>query len=281
MEAQETVFAFEDPVDYLNFTFRERQKKNSRFSLRAWARQVGYENPSFLSDVLKKERKLNLELANKLADNLSLKGKARRYFELAVLYQGSRNDTEKKMYGRLLRTARPKTAKVPDSLSLEFFSMASEWYHWAILHFLDLENVSANELTIQERFGLDRNTAKRAVERLIRLGFITQTPEGQLRRNENKSQRFEPEIPVAALRACHAQFIDKAKEALAEQSREERDVRGVTLSFQSKNIDKAREIIRDAQLRLTELAEACAADEVYQFNTQFFRLTSKKKETIQ
>ena len=98
MQINKSVFSFEDLVDFLNHQLQERQRKNPKFSLRAWSRQVGYKNPSLLSQVLKRERKLKMEMASKLAVSLGLDGKPLRYFEVIVLYKNSNSDTEKRLY---------------------------------------------------------------------------------------------------------------------------------------------------------------------------------------
>jgi uncharacterized protein (TIGR02147 family) len=179
MEASKSIFAFEDPVDYLNFTLRERQKDNPNFSLRAWARQLGYENPSYLSHVLKRERKLKMPLASRLATSLKLQGKPKKYFELMVLSQSSTTVEERQVYTGMLRGARPKRARAVNSLSVELFSMVSEWYHWAILDMPLLRGFRSDPAYIADRLeGLDRKTVRAAIDRLIRLGLMAYNCQG-------------------------------------------------------------------------------------------------------
>jgi uncharacterized protein (TIGR02147 family) len=282
MEIKPNVFSFEDPVDYLNFELRQRQSRNSRFSLRAWARQVGYENPSLLSDVLKKERKLKLELASKLALNLNLKGKSKRYFEYCVLLQNAKSELEKKSYKKLIREMRPKTESFASPLSLEVFTLASEWYHWAILQGLSLAGVEGDESKLFDRFHhlIDKRTYKSAIDRLLHLGLIKQLDDEKLQKNF-QSKILEPEIPSSAIKNCHQQFLDRAKEALSMQPREERDFRTTTITFSSSNIEEARKILQDCHKKLVTLAENNEKEDVYQLNTQFFRLSKKKEEYFQ
>jgi uncharacterized protein (TIGR02147 family) len=282
MEMQPNVFSFEDPVDYLNFEFRQRQARNSRFSLRAWARQIGYENPSLLSDVLKKERKLKLELASKLAQNLNLKGKSQRYFEYCVLYQNAKSELEKKSYKKLIGEMRPKKEAYVTPLSLEIFTLASEWYHWALLQGISLSGIDGDETKLFSRLHhlIDKRTFNSAIERLLQLELLEQTLEGKLQKTF-RSKILEPEIPSAAIKNCHQQFLDRAKEALMQQPREERDFRSTTLTFSQSNIEEARKILQDCHKKLVTLAESREKEDVYQLNTQFFRLSKKKEEILQ
>jgi hypothetical protein len=66
-------------------------------------------------------------------------------------------------------------------------------------------------------------------------------------------------------------------EAVKDQPRGERDFYGTTLSFRKDNYKRAQEIIAEAHRQLLRLAEHGGGEEVYQFNTQLFRLTGAKK----
>ncbi len=285
MQSQSVVFAFEDPVDFLNFQLKERQKKNPKFSLRAWARQIGFENPSLLFQVLRKERKLKLELATKLASNLNLKGKSLKYFEIIVLKNASSSETEKRVYEAMIARVRPKKYLSSSSFSLELFSMASEWYHWAILEMSELRNFVATEEYIQARLigAPDKKTIRLAIDRLVRLGFFTKDSEGKIvRANTESAPNFlRNKIPSEAVRSYHKQMIEKAKAAVEEQSVEDRYLRGTTIPFKRSDREKVEEIIRNAHKELLELAAKGDAEELYQLNTQFFRLTKKSGEYIQ
>lgn len=285
MQVQNSVFAFEDPVDFLNFQFRERQKRNPKFSLRAWSRQLGFENPSLLFQVLRRERKLKIELAGKLAGNLKLKGKPLKYFEIIVLKNASKSETEKRVYEAMIPKLRPKKFWAASSFSLELFSMAAEWYHWAILEMSELSDFDANEDFIQNRLNgsLDKKTIRAALDRLLRLGFLEKAKNGKLvRANPENSPNFlRNKVPSEAVRSYHKQMIEKAKLAVDEQSIEERYLRGTTLPFKMADREKVEEILRNAHREILELAAKGDAEELYQLNTQFFRLTKKSGSYLQ
>jgi len=278
METQ-PVFAFEDPIDYLNYEFRERQKRNSRFSLRAWARQVGYANPSLLSDVLKKERRLKIELAEKLATNLKLKGKARRYFEISVLYRTSQSDTERAVYGKMLKGLKPAHLAETNEFSLDIFSLAADWYHWAILVATELKDFQSDQAYLQQRLGLDRKTVRAALERLLRLGLLTRDEKGNYASASQQPAFMRNSLPAESVRVYHETLIEKARSAVREQSPNERYLRGTTLSLKKADYEKACEIVRNAHRELLALGAKGDGDELYQLNCQLFRL-SRKQETL-
>lgn len=275
----EPIFAFEDPVDYLNYELRARRKQNPRFSLRSWARQVGYENPSYLSQVLKRERRLKPELANRLAGSLELEGKQQRYFELMVLGQAAGEGRGRKSYQHLIREMRPRHEQRASTISLELFTLVSDWYHYAITEMTQLRGFDSSEAWIRRRLGntVDLRTVREAVDRLVRLGFLVRTPDGRLSRAPIGNYSFDPDSTVEALRALHRQWIDKAKAALDEQGTEERDYYFSTMSFRRDDIPKVKEIMREAHRKVLALEATENGEEIYQLNTNFFRITRPER----
>jgi hypothetical protein len=211
----------------VNYEFESRRIRNSRFSLRAWARQLGYQNPSFLAHILKKECALKIDVAEKFTVNLGLSGNKKKYFEVLVLLRNSKTVDEKKIYLELLDSLRPKSTKPPQSLSVEAFRVISDWYHTAI---------------------------------------------------KDSPVFLETYIPSDAIRHFHSQMIDKARVAIEDQAINERDIRGSMLSIREKDYSKVQEIIKRAHTEILKISCDGDGEELYQFNTQFFRITKKKED---
>lgn len=274
MNQVERVFAFSDPVEYLNFELRERQRRDAAFSLRAWSRRVGYKNPSYLSHVLARKRRLKPELAAKLAGDLALKGRSLRYFELIVLSHNGKSPEEQRTYRKLLRQARPRRFDGINQLSLDTFLVVSDWYHWAILEMIELADFEFTPAQIHKRLGgrVDLKTVRGAIERLVRAGLLRRDEFGHLRRRPGANETHAPIAPEAVI-AYHKQMGGLGVEAVSSQAREERDFYGSTLAFRKANFRRAQEIIQEAHRQLLQLAEHGTGEEIYQFNTQFFRLS--------
>lgn len=279
MDHLERVFAFDDPVDFLNFELRERKKRDRRYSLRAWSRQVGYKNPSYLSHVLSRKRRLKPDFAGKLATDLSLKGKPLKYFELLVMNQNASSESEQETYRKLIAATRPKRAAPANQLSLETFSLIADWYHWAILEMTDLESFDADPKKIQAALGgkVDLTTVKQAIERLVRARLLVRGEDGSLRRaskeaNETDTRAATPE----AVNAYHKQMSSLGHRAVSEQTPEERTFYGSTLSFRAENMAKVQEILKEAHRQVLRYAEHGKGEHVYQLNSQFFRLAGPR-----
>lgn len=280
MQNEKIIFNFSDPIDYLNYEFESKRIKNSRFSLRAWSRQLGYENPSFVSHILKKERSLKIEVASKFTSNLKLTGGSKKYFELLVLMKNSKTIDEKKIYIDILESLRPKKSSSPQSLSIEAFRIISDWYHTAILEIVELSDFDSNLNWIKSRLGDEVSTQNigKAVERLLKIGLLKKSPTGKLTRSKDNPLLLEAYLPSDAIRYFHKQMIDKAKAAIESQAVAERDIRGSMISIRVKDYFKVQEIIKKAHSDITEYSCDGNGEELYQFNTQFFRITKRNGE---
>jgi uncharacterized protein (TIGR02147 family) len=148
-----SIFKFSDAVDFLNYEFESKRIKNVRFSLRAWSRQLRYQNPSFVSHILKRKRALKIEVAEKFSENLKLQGSAKKYFEILVLLKNSKTVDEKRIYLELLESLGPKSEKTPQTLSIEAFRVISDWYHTAILELVELSDFKYDADWIRSRLG--------------------------------------------------------------------------------------------------------------------------------
>lgn len=279
MQEANAIFKFSDAVDYLNYEFESKRIKNSRFSLRAWARQLGYENPSFVSHILKRERSLKIDVATKFTSNLKLSGDAKRYFELLVLLNSSKTVDEKKLYIDILESLRPKSAPSPQSLSIDAFRVISDWYHTAILELVELSDFKNDVEWIKARLGneVSSQNINKAIERLLKLELLEKSSSGKISRAKDNPILLENYIPSEAIRHFHKQMIEKAKVAVEEQHVKERDIRGSMISIRSKDYSKVQEIIKKAHAEIVKYSCEGNGDDLYQFNTQFFRVTKRKE----
>jgi uncharacterized protein (TIGR02147 family) len=273
------VFHFSDPVDFLNDCLRERRRRNPNFSLSAWARQLGYENPSFLSQVLKRQRKLKMNLVAKLARDLDLRGKSLRYFEFLALQGGSKTESERRIYGGLAKQVRPKKLRFPDEFPVELFGAVSDWYHAALIEAVHLKDFREDAEAIRRRLQgkVDRRTIRAAIDRLVELGRLARDEKGRLHRGLSESALVRTSLPSEAVKNYHFQMIDLARAAIRGQPVSDRYLRGTTIPIRRADYEKAVKIVENAHRQLQELGVDEGADDIYQLNSQLFRLTRRAK----
>jgi uncharacterized protein (TIGR02147 family) len=269
------IYRFTDITEYLNFSLEKKRLQNAKFSLRAWSRQLGYTNPSLLSQLLKGERKLNLQAARLFSENLRLEGDAKKYFDLLVLSQNGKTLGEKKIYFDLLESLRPQNEETPQPLSVEAFRIISDWYHTAILEMVELSDFKNDLEYISRRLGgeVPLSNIDKAISRLKKLELLEETPKGKLRRVKENSFWLENHIPIEAIRHFHKQMIEKAHDAIEGQKVDERYLQGSMISVRKQDLKKAQKIIQKAHAEILKLSCSGDGEELYYFNSQFFRIT--------
>ena len=268
------IFDFLDPQEYLCAVLQSKKSRNPRFSLRAWSRQLGFRNPSYLSAVLRKQRRLQPPLAASIAQNLRLNELERKRFELLVLRENARGPARQELYDKLL--GQMGTGRQPSRVDLDRFQLIADWYHLVLLEMVELPDFCPNPEYLSRRLcGLVMpQLIGPALKRLMRLKLIRKKEDGSFERIKNRVTVGD-ELPNLKVQQHHHQFLERAARALQETPPESRDFRGSTFVFDEAQVPKARKIIREAHQALRTLSSGTQPDSVFRFNSQLFNLTEK------
>lgn len=167
--------------DFLVEALKDRQKKNSRFSLRAWSKQLGYKNPSLLSDVLCGRRKPSADLIKRISVNLKLKEEDEASFRGLCERIPSTTKSTKSNGNQHLKCGKKEKLNI---LELDKFRLISDWYHLAILELFLLKDFEPKPKHIVSRLmnKIPRPFVHTALARLQRLGLIEETVTGIVQR---------------------------------------------------------------------------------------------------
>ena len=216
-----TIYEFLDPIEFINRQFSLKKEVNPRFSLRSYAKLLGYENPSLLSSVLKGERKLGPELAEKIAQQLNLSSAEQKYFQLLILIKYAKNPTERMMYTDMLETSGPELVKTEFSVSIDSFRFIEDWYHTAILEMIELKDFRYDLGVISRRLGrgLNRELVENAINRLIRLELVEESKTKRFLKRKEGTFVLDKNIPSDAIKKHHDQFIQFARDNYFEEKK--------------------------------------------------------------
>jgi uncharacterized protein (TIGR02147 family) len=243
-----------------------RIKNNPRYSQRAFARQMGL-SAGELSEVLRGKRNLSLKSALKVARALTLSPAEAKH--LVHLTQ-----VDKSQGSPLLN---PLTSDTPSyQLTLDMFHVISDWTCFAVLNLADTQGFRFDAFWIAKRLGISRAEAQMALDRLERVGLIE-------RKNGKliivKDYVMSPSgIPSEAIRNSHRQILNKAIEALETQDHTERDITGLGMAIDPKQLPSIRKEISDFQDSLVAKYSKGKKSEVYHLEVAFFRLTQRSHE---
>ena len=246
-------------IDIIKEKLEAKKKKNSLYSLRGFAKQLGI-SPAHLSQILNKKRPLTLKTANKIANSLSL------------------SPIEKEKFLDALNTDQINSLKEAEltqerlTLAEDEFRLISDWEHFAILSLSELPKNSYDSRWIAKRLNIDMAKATQARDRLVRMGILQKKGKGfiQIAPPLTTTQ----DILDQSIQKNHIQNLHLAAQRLEEVSLEHREFTSVTFASNPKKIKEAKQMIRNFKRKLTRFLEDTDKLEVYTLAIQLFPLTN-------
>lgn len=269
------ITSFSEPNEFLQAVINHRKMSNPKFSIRKWARELGYSSPGYFINVVNGTRRLTSDHVSRVSRNLCLGKKDQQTFLYMVNLKNSKSDVEKKLYTEQISRLKKKT-KI-DGLSLDKFNLIKDWYNLAILEMVSLKNFKPEGKYISHKLfhRIGRQTAEMVINRLIRLKLVKYDHKQKLIRSDNQLY-IGKEVPSEAIKEHHLQFMDLATYALKNSPVTERDFSGSTISVKSEDIPKLKKIISRFHKELHSIACYEDADVVYRANVQLFPITNKE-----
>jgi uncharacterized protein (TIGR02147 family) len=268
------VTGFLDYREYLKSELNNRVERNSSYSLRSFADQIGV-SPSHLSRVLNGEKKLSLTSASRISQRLKHgRRQGSHFIDLIQLELATDLEVKAKLVDRISTNVGEKNQRI---VSLEQFKLISKWYHFVILTLTKLKTFQHDTNWIAKKLGVTKLTAKLAVDRLISLKLLKVDSNKRFIVCDDGQISTTDDFSSEAIRINHQQNIQRALEALDKQDVLDREFDNCSLSLRKKDLPVAKKMIREMMDKLNEELDSDEGDEVYQLNMQFFRATHKEE----
>lgn len=261
----------EDYRSILKKSYAERCAKNARYSMRAFARDIGLSSPR-LSEVLSFKDSLSRKSAERVALRLGFSRSEHERFCMLVESENGRSDRIRKLALKKLQTL---DVKQDERLKLDVFETISDWQHFAILELSTLVNFKSDASWIAKKLGLVDVQVELAIERLVRLGLLRK--KGQVLVASDSQTFAQAGIPSAAVRKFHKQVLEKAIAAIDSQTVDERELHAAFIAVSSKQIAAAKKKLAELQAEFFRAVECepSKKDELYVVSMQFFRAGEK------
>jgi uncharacterized protein (TIGR02147 family) len=247
-----------------------RQRENSKYSLRSFAKQLRIQAPT-LSQVLKGKRKLPQKKAVEIADLLFMEPIQKHAFFQSL--------------GVRSKASIPWESQAVELNEQDHFKIIAEWEHYAILSLLDFHTPKVKTKDwISKKLNISGLRTEQALSRLQRAGFVNTSKGGGLV-SQVKSVKTSTDIVSSALKASHLESFDIAKEKLRTVDLDHREFRSMTIAFSKNKMDEAKKQIQKFVRDFAELFDAHknqknTSQEVYQLGIQFFPLTHIQKDEV-
>ncbi len=241
--------------------FEKRKKRNNNFSLRSFARYLGF-SPAQLSQMMSGKRPVTLNMAKKIIEKLDYSPQEKQHFLQVLLKDKSIETTPS---GPLKR-----------QLEEDQFRVISDWYHLAILSLTKLKEAKSDPQWIACKLGISILNAHQALLRLVRLGLLKLSP-----KLIQVGEPFEvvTKIPSEAIRKYHKQNLNLAIEKIEEVPMKLREFQSVSIVIHPTKIPQFKKLIDDFldQAMAMAPAQSQPGSEVYHVNVQMFPVTKIKE----
>ncbi len=270
----ESIFDAGSVNDFLRRELDRRLGNNPRYSMRAFAKALGM-SPGELSEVLREKRPISARACQKVAAALDLSPAEFKHLLVLATTTGA---ARVRAGESVPMKAAVQTAQA-HRLDEDRFRLVSDWWCFAILSLLDLEEIRWASSEIAERFGITSLQAQAAMDRLERLGIVKKT--GHERAVSSEFVEHLSEVSSEAIRRYHRSLLEKAIESLETQDREERDITGIGFPLDRRELKAvAREIAEFQDQLIAKYGRKRRGrkfDSVYQLETALFRLSPVEK----
>lgn len=223
----------------------EAQKKNSGYSLRAFAKRLQL-SPSGLSEILSGKRKVSKDMAEKILRNMG--SNPREQHKILSLFDGGKTSENKSNYLEI---------------SADQFHVIGDWFHFAILSLAETKGFRAEPLWVAKRLGIKVSEAETAMERLHRLGMAKWSRKQKTLELTHAQFSTSDDIANQAIRKSHQDDLEMSGRMLQETPVEKRDFTSMTMAIDASKMAQAKKMIRDFQDQMSALLETGEKTEVY------------------
>jgi len=249
--------------ELLNSEFEKRKAKNSRYSLRAYARQMGV-HPSTLSSVLSGKRLLSAKDAYTISEKLDLDPKKKREFFSSLFDE--KKKTQKEITEEIF--ARKDALTEEDA-----FDVIAEWEHFVLLFLVQTENFQLDFNWISLRMDISAIRAEKVFRRLVSAGLLELKKNGSIRVTKECVSTSDEKTSLA-IQKSHRDSLKAAQDALS-LDLNLRDLTSYIFNADPKDLPKLKKEIRRFHNRISKLRMKSNYSEVYELVIALFPRTKR------
>jgi transcriptional regulator with XRE-family HTH domain len=244
---------------YLQQEFIRRKKRNPRYSIRGFARDLEIDATA-LSRILAGKRVAGLKTARKLLNQLKIAPSTRETLLRSLVSPSDHSILMDDDYF---------------TISESQIEQMNEWLYSAILELASSKDARLTSRSVATTFGLSITHIEKILGTLSDLGFLRRTEQG-FRAVHRRSTT--PSLKGSAARnQILSGYIDKAKDALLQHLPDSYDISGTTILVSREKLPEARRRIKEFRRSLAHFLAAEVGDDLYRINVQLFSLKVRQK----
>lgn len=248
---------YQDVGAYLSQFFEKKRGKNPRYSIRAFARDVGISSGR-ASELLRGIALPGRILRKRIAEELKLNKNQKNQLNLLAENHVSRR--------------KKNQIKPGFQLDEKEFTLLPEWQHFAVLNILNTADAKPSIAWIASRLALSEATVQDSLQKLMRARLIEEA--GGFYKTVHQHLTSTSTIPSAALRSYNRQMIERALWSLENIPLELRNVTSIMMTANPDNLYKLKVLTNEFKQRAAQLFGEGEATEVYSLCVQIFPCTT-------
>ncbi len=258
--------------DILFQHFEKKKIRNSRYSLRAFARDL--EVPvSRLSDVFTGKKSPSLPMATHLALKMGLGTLQKDLFITSIQLEKEKIQARKSLVEKRLELIQKK---VQSQWTLEHFELVSKWLDHAICVAISLDKPPKTPEQLAQMFGVDVAEVNASLEKLLAQNDIVETADGWMATEATSTTPDDK--PSLAIRQFHSEILTKAKASLANDPMEVRDFTSIIFSVNTQELPILKKRIAEMRDQLMmEFGSTKDCDAVYDLSLVLFPISEIKE----
>lgn len=268
-------FYYQRFQDVLQEEFDLRLARNSRYTLRAFARDLNFV-PTRMYEIMKGRYGISVAAARDLAKAFDFDQAKTNFFCLLVESKHARTSIRRRRaQEELERLRRPFAFQ---DLDVDRYLVISDWVHSAILELSDYRSFECRPEWIAQKLKLPVPAAAEALDRLKRLSLLKEE-NGKWTKAHEFVAISSPHTTSQAIQQAHARVLDKAQIALFTQSVEKREFNSLILGIPKSRLNAAKqELVKFAKNFCVQMqAPGENVDSVYCLGMQFFEITESEE----
>lgn len=260
-----------DRPDYQRILRREfegRIARNSRYSLRAFARSLGV-SPAALSQIFNSKRIPSARHVDRILQSLGLPPDLQARFARSVA------ETQRDR-GLLRLSPAFRDSGTYEISHSDFESMAS-LLHYAVLELTEVEGFRPEPVWIARRLRVSHAQASLALERLFDRGLLVQRA-GRIRKVSPRLTTASKNKTTPSLRSHQREVLTAAIGALDAEPIERRASHSLTFSANPERVAEIRDLLEKCLQQICKRMQRGRRTQIYQVILNLFPLTQPEKE---
>ena len=272
MMQKPNIFHYENYRRFLADWYSWMKSSKKTFSFRSFSRWAGFKSPNQLYLVIREKRNISWSSLDTYCKILKLNKREKKYFELLVKLNQSKDLSLKTQYLKELSSHHLKQGFL---LKKDQYSYLSNWYYPVIREMACLADFRDNPVWISKKLGgkITSQEAKQAIQTLLSLKLLKRDSKNKLLQT-NHYVTTGHEIQMVASHIYHTQMSQLAMESLSTRKASERNFTALTFTIRQSDYATLVAEIDDFRKRfidhLQNRPQKTRDESLYQININLF-----------